>query len=102
MSEDEEDEEDEDKDHLDEGTRSHDRSGVRGQERDSCGGASERCSPGGCASGASAQAQPRERRRERDRSCGGDRERSKTPGREDRQSLSDEERGKWQKVGRRR
>ena len=62
MSEDEENEDDEDEDHLDEGTRSHDRSGVRGRERDSCGGAGERCSPGGCASGASAQAQPWERR----------------------------------------
>ena len=104
--EDEEQEEDEkngeNEDHLDEGTRSHDRSGVRERERDSCGGAGVRCSPGGCASGVSAQVQPRERRRERDRSCGGDRERSKTPGREDRQSLSDDERGKWQKVGKRR
>ena len=85
-----------------EGTRSHDRSGVQEQERDSCGGAGERGSPGGCASGASAQVQPRERRRERDRSCRGDRERSKTPGREDRQSLSDEEEGIWHKVGKRR
>ena len=106
MDEDEEDEENEedekDEDHLDEGTRSHDRSGARERERDSCGGAGERCSPGGCASGVSAQDWPRERRRERDRSCGGDRKRSKTPGREDRQSLSDDERGKWQTVGRRR
>ncbi|XP_068714294.1 luc7-like protein 3 [Montipora foliosa] len=109
MDEDEEDEENEDdekdgedEDHLDEGTWSHDCSGVQERERDSCGGADEHCSPGDCASGVSAQVQPQERWRERDRSRGGDRKCSKTPGHEDRQSLSDDKRGKWQIVNRRR
>ena len=56
------------KEHLEEGNRSHDRSGVQGQERASCGGACERGPSGGRASGVPAQDWLWELRREREHS----------------------------------
>ena len=79
--------------HMEEGNRSPDRSGDLGRQRDSCGGASKRGPPGGCASGVSAQDRLQERRRERHHSCRGDRKHSMTPGREDWKSLSDDDGG---------